>query len=71
MNARHTLARGFVASFLCLSSFAVASARAQEVTEDYQLHRDVSYGQVDGRTLFNDAERLAVVREFLAKALMD
>lgn len=54
MSARHTLARGFFAVFLCLASFAVASAQAQEVTEDYQLHRDVAYAQVDGRTLLVD-----------------
>ena len=54
MNARHTLARGLVAACLCLPMFTVHLAHAQEAQEDYRVHRDIPYGQVDGRVLLVD-----------------
>ena len=54
MNARHTLARGLVAACLCLPMFAVHLAHAQEAPEDYRVHKDIPYAQVDGRVLLFD-----------------
>ena len=54
MNARHTPTRGLVAACLCLPMFAVHLAHAQEIREDYQVHKDIAYGHVDGRVLLVD-----------------
>ena len=54
MNTRHTLTRGLVAALLCLPMLAVQPAHAQEAREDYQVHKDIVYGQVDGRVLLVD-----------------
>ena len=54
MNTRHTLTRGLVAALLCLPMLAVQPAHAQEAREDYQVHKDIVYGQVDGRALLVD-----------------
>jgi len=54
MITRHTLARGLVAACLCLPVFAVQLAHAQEARGDYQVHKDIPYGQVIGRVLLID-----------------
>ena len=54
MNTRHTLTRGLVVAWLCLPMLAVQAAHAQEAREDYQVHKDIVYGQVDGRALLVD-----------------
>ena len=54
MKTRHTLTRGLVVAWLCLPMLAVQAAHAQEAREDYQVHKDIVYGQVDGRVLLVD-----------------
>ena len=54
MIARNMLARSLVAACLCLPMFAVQAAQAQEAQADYQVHKDIQYGQVDGRVLLVD-----------------